>query len=80
MSNVNLESIATRYNESAGKFEHSVVVCAGTGCIANGSMDIYNRFIELADQKEYRITVAPQREEGWQRLLQNSCSNGCCHK
>lgn len=80
MSNVNLDSIATRYNESAGKFEHSVVVCAGTGCIANGSMDIYNRFIELADEKDYRITVALKREEGGDSLLKHSGCQGFCQK
>jgi NADH-quinone oxidoreductase subunit F len=78
MNKVNLNTIKENYNKSTNTFNSSVVVCAGTGCIANGSMDIYNKFLSLSNEKGYKITVALKREEGGDSLLKHSGCQGFC--
>ncbi len=78
MNNVDLNTIANNYTERANTFKRSVVVCAGTGCIANGSMNIYHQFIRLSEEKGYKITVALKKEEGGDTLLKHSGCQGFC--
>jgi len=78
MNKVDLNTITNQYTQSTKNFKSSVVVCAGTGCIANGSMDIYNKFLSLSNEKGYKITVALKREEGGESLLKHSGCQGFC--
>jgi len=78
MKRVNLSNIATAYKDTTKPFKHDVVVCAGTGCIANGSMEIYERFQELSKKKNYKISVALKKEEGGDTLLKRSGCQGFC--
>ncbi|NLT17909.1 MAG: NADH-quinone oxidoreductase subunit NuoF [Clostridiales bacterium] len=39
-----------------------VLVCAGTGCIAGGSIDIYNRLSDLMKEKELPYTIALEED------------------
>ena len=40
MSLINLEAIAESYKKSVSKLERRIIVCGGTGCIANGSLKV----------------------------------------
>ncbi len=47
---INLNEIAVEYKEKTVSIKKRIVICAGTGCIANGSMKIYHEFKkELTD-------------------------------
>ncbi len=47
---INLNEIAVEYKEKTANIKKRIVICAGTGCIANGSMNIYHEFKkELTD-------------------------------
>ena len=41
MSNLNLESIAAEYKKDMDKVTKRIVLCAGTGCVANGALKLY---------------------------------------
>ncbi|MDF1547881.1 MAG: NADH-ubiquinone oxidoreductase-F iron-sulfur binding region domain-containing protein [Bacteroidales bacterium] len=41
---INLQEVAEEYKEKAKDIKKRIVICAGTGCIANGSMKIYDEF------------------------------------
>lgn len=41
---INLQQVAEEYKEKAKNIQKRIVICAGTGCIANGSMKIYREF------------------------------------
>jgi NADH-quinone oxidoreductase subunit F len=43
---VNLEAIAQRYADAAASVTRRVVICGGTGCVANGAMKVYDAFVE----------------------------------
>ena len=38
------------FAQARGKELRKILVCTGTGCMASGSMDIYNRLAELIRQ------------------------------
>ncbi len=47
---INLQQVAEEYKAKAKDIQKRIVICAGTGCIANGSMKIYEAFkTELAE-------------------------------
>ena len=35
-----------------------IIVCAGTGCVAGGSLKIYDRLRELAAEKNLKLEIA----------------------
>ena len=59
--------------------ELRVLVCAGTGCVAGGSIKIYNRLIELCKEKGLKVQVELQKEidHGSIGIKKSGC-NGFC--
>ena len=47
-----LEKKRIEAKEAMKKPSHRILVCAGTGCLAGGSAEIYNKFLELAAKEE----------------------------
>ena len=52
-----LEKIAEAYRTNAAKIQRRVIVCAGTGCIANGSLKVRDAIMKLAAEKGLNIVV-----------------------
>ena len=52
-----LEMIADAYRQKEAKIDRRVIVCAGTGCIANGSNDVRNAIIEFAKKENLNVVV-----------------------
>ncbi len=48
------------YGESLNKQTHKILVCAGTGCIAGGSLKIYDKLQALLQEKNIPVTVELQ--------------------
>ena len=44
------------------KQRKKILVCAGTGCIAGGSLKIYDRLVELMAEKGIKCTVELQKD------------------
>jgi NADH-quinone oxidoreductase subunit F len=76
---INLEEV-TRSFKSAGKnITKRIIVCAGTGCMANGSLKIFKSFLDAA--RELRINVYIElKEENRGALLSKSGCQGFCQK
>ncbi len=58
-----LEQIRTKYNDSRALCDHRIIVCAGTGCIANGSMKLYEMLKNTAVMKGLDICIELKSEE-----------------
>lgn len=39
---IDLESVAKKHEEAAGKVQRRIILCGGTGCVANGAMEVRN--------------------------------------
>ncbi len=44
MATINLKEIKENFSKAASHIDKRIVVCAGTGCIANGSLKVYEEF------------------------------------
>ncbi|HOB21304.1 MAG TPA: NADH-quinone oxidoreductase subunit NuoF [Bacillota bacterium] len=58
------------------KTKKRVLVCAGTGCVANGSLAIYNRLCELVKEQGLAVEVIAQREDGID-VAKSGCHGFC---
>ncbi|MEN6355796.1 MAG: NADH-ubiquinone oxidoreductase-F iron-sulfur binding region domain-containing protein [Armatimonadota bacterium] len=41
-----LEKVASEYGDAAGRVSKRIIICAGTGCVANGSLKVYAEFVK----------------------------------
>ena len=53
----NLKKRAADYTAARGRVSRRIVVCAGTGCIANGSLKVYEALKKIAEEKKLDVTV-----------------------
>jgi NADH-quinone oxidoreductase subunit F len=56
-NSLDLYTIAESYKTRSEKIKRRVVICAGTGCIASGSMEVYNAFVEEVAKTGARVVV-----------------------
>ena len=57
-----LDALRACYEASAGAEQKKILVCAGTGCVSSGSLDIFARLTELMRQKGIACSVELQKE------------------
>ena len=50
------------YRKSFEKEEKKILICAGTGCVAGGALDIYEEFIKLMKEKGIKCEVKLEKE------------------
>ena len=73
-----LESLSDHYGKVAAEHKHRVVICAGTGCMANGSMKIRDRFTEVVSDRGISYDIAFEKEEPTDLSLAMSGCQGFC--
>ena len=56
-----------------------VLVCAGTGCVAGGSLDIYKRLIEICAEKGLDAQITLEKEVSHEGIgIKKSGCHGFC--
>ncbi|MBN2643728.1 MAG: NADH-quinone oxidoreductase subunit NuoF [Victivallales bacterium] len=43
---INIEEIAKKYTGTAAKLKRRIILCAGTGCVANGALKVRDEFVK----------------------------------
>ncbi len=75
----NLGERKTNFEGKMEKLDTRVIVCAGTGCVANGSLEVYDKFNEVMKEKGLPFAVTLKKEEGdHKHLLSISGCQGFC--
>jgi NADH-quinone oxidoreductase subunit F len=68
-----------RCEEALERQTRKVLVCAGTGCVAGGSVAIYDRLVELCREKNLNVKVALDFEDSHEGIgIKKSGCNGFC--
>ena len=57
-----LEALRKQYRKSLNSQCKQILVCAGTGCMAGGSIKIYERFKELIEEKGLKLELKLEKE------------------
>ncbi len=73
-----LKKIAEEYGEMYSQVNRRVIICAGTGCMANGALKIKNEFLNVARLTGLKFETELRREEEKFDLLTGSGCQGFC--
>ena len=74
---VSLQEHAKAFALQMEKYKARIMVCAGTGCVANGSMDVYKRFLEVVKARGLSISVQLAYENTDYVLSKSGCQGFC---
>lgn len=72
-----LEQSAIHYAKSLEKQTKKVLVCAGTGCVAGGSLEIYDLIKKRVEEKELLVEVELQQEKEGIGVKKSGCHGFC---
>ncbi|MBW6410581.1 NADH-quinone oxidoreductase subunit NuoF [Clostridium weizhouense] len=74
-----LDSIRVKYKNALASQYKQILICAGTGCVAGGSLNIYKRLQELIDEKGLSIQIKLEEEPHDNSIgLKKSGCHGFC--
>jgi NADH-quinone oxidoreductase subunit F len=75
-----LKDLGNAYSEAAGRCQRRVVVCGGTGCMANGAMKVMQALHDEAAEQGVSLAIELDLEEqhGHDGLLTKSGCQGFC--
>jgi len=74
---INLENIAASFNERMDQYKYRIMICGGTGCIANGSMEVYEKFQEVIAAKGMSVSVQLDKHESDVVMSCSGCQGFC---
>ena len=77
MPKTNLENIKTAYDEKACNTKKRIIICAGSGCVANGSLNVHKKFVEEIEKKGLSVVCELQAEEHDVHLSKSGCQGFC---
>jgi NADH-quinone oxidoreductase subunit F len=72
-----LKNARARYAAALGRQQKRIFVCTGTGCVASGSLDVYDRLVTL--MKEKGIDCAVELRDEPEAALHNGIKRSGCH-
>lgn len=74
---LSLAEHAQAYERQMDAHKARIMICAGTGCMANGSMDVFKRFQEVVRARGLSISVQLDHAETDYVLSQSGCQGFC---
>ena len=77
---INLEKIKTEFNKTIDSLTGRIIICAGTGCVANGALKVYQEFLEQIKNHHLKITVDLKNESfnsGTILMTESGCQGFC---
>lgn len=76
---IDLDRIAREHQESAKDIKQRVIICAGTGCVANGALKVFSAFLDKTAAAGVDVTTELKKEESSAELhLSKSGCQGFC--
>jgi NADH-quinone oxidoreductase subunit F len=73
-----LQKIRELYRKSLDNEKIRILVCAGTGCIASGSIDIYERLVAITNERKIPCAVRITEEPGHPAGIRKCGCHGFC--
>jgi NADH-quinone oxidoreductase subunit F len=76
---VNLEAEKAAYKSHLNKISKRIIICAGTGCVANGSLKVMEQFKKLIDEAGLDVVLELNDEtaEGSTMISRSGCQGFC---
>ncbi len=77
MSRTDLEQHKKQFREVMEKYQARIIICGGTGCMANGAGDIIDTFHEVLKEKGLSAAVAVAKEPADYYQVTSGCQGFC---
>lgn len=74
---LSLEERKKVFNETLSQYKARIIICAGTGCVANGSLDVCKKFQEVIKEKGLSVTVTLKKEKADTIISESGCQGFC---
>jgi len=74
---ITLEQRKDRFEKSVACKKPRIIICAGTGCVAGGSLKIYERFREELAKRNLNVPVELESEQGDYSIAESGCQGFC---
>ncbi len=75
---LNLEQVTKDYTNAAERIARRVIICAGTGCVANGALKVFDAFRDAIADAGLDVVTELKREEGGDVHVSKSGCQGFC--
>ncbi len=72
-----IESVKADYEKNTKNITKRIVLCGGTGCVANGSLEIKDKFAELLNKKGINAIVEIKKEDEGIHVSASGCQGFC---
>ncbi|MDR1928576.1 MAG: 4Fe-4S binding protein [Endomicrobium sp.] len=76
---VDLENIASLFKKYSKNIYKRIIVCAGTGCVANGSIKIFNNLVDTAKKMNVNVNIELKEESNGFYFSKSGCQGFCQH-
>ncbi len=77
MINIELLKIAEEYNKKITLKTKRIIICAGTGCVANGSLKVHAEFVKQIAEKGLDVVVELKEEKPGVYVSKSGCQGFC---
>ncbi|MDR0956357.1 MAG: NADH-quinone oxidoreductase subunit NuoF [Endomicrobium sp.] len=74
---INLENIVQTFKKANQNITKRIIVCAGTGCVANGSLEVFKSFVNIAKEMNIDVNIELKGEEKGYFLTKSGCQGFC---
>ncbi len=72
-----LNKITKDFQARSAAAQHRVLVCAGTGCLVNGSLKVYEAFVKALKESGLNAIVELKKEEEGVFVSRTGCQGFC---
>ena len=74
---IDLDKRKREYLEKTGKIDTRIIVCAGTGCVANGSRKVHDRLAECLRDRGLDVALSFEEEHADVLMSRSGCQGFC---
>ncbi len=72
-----IEAVKSEYQKNTEKIQKRIVLCGGTGCVANGSLEIKDKFVKLINEKGINAIVEIKKDDEGVHVSASGCQGFC---
>lgn len=72
-----LDNLRGKYEKSLSNQYKKVIICGGTGCVAGGSLEIYEKLKKMAEDRNLLIKIELDKEESGIGIKKSGCHGFC---
>lgn len=75
---IDLSAITRSYREASSGIERRIILCAGTGCVANGALKVRDQLVKFITEANLKVTIELKEEKHTAIHVSQSGCQGFC--